>query len=234
MLLFERLGLDADDVVGQRDRRGAEVGAVVHEPPGPLAAHVGELIDIVVHRRRAAIDQELIVLELPQQRLEQDERQLDLVGDFAARAVAARQQVLEDQRLRLRCRSGPRRGWSAARWECIRRLGFEDLPLGRIALRRADRCRSAGAASARAAAACDAMPDGASPRRTSLPVSCTMRLSTSFSLASGRIRPASWAGALAAKAASASPLAVLLLNRSKSPKSLPLLMLSHAFTEHED
>jgi hypothetical protein len=72
---------------------------VVHEPPGPLAPEVRELIDIIVHRGRAAIDEQLIVFELPEQRLDQDERHLDLIGHFPAGAVAAGQEILKDQRL---------------------------------------------------------------------------------------------------------------------------------------
>ncbi len=58
MLVGERLGVDAGDVVVQRDGRRAEVGAVLRIPPPPLPAQIAELILEVVHRGRPAMDDE--------------------------------------------------------------------------------------------------------------------------------------------------------------------------------
>ena len=78
-------------------------------PPCPLASHVAEQVLKVVHRRRALVRHQLIVLHGPQQLVDEEERQLDLVGDFPAGAVAAGQQELQDQRLRPGCPSRPAR-----------------------------------------------------------------------------------------------------------------------------
>ena len=83
---------------------------MLDQPPGALAAHVGEVELVVVHRRRAAMNHQLIELHLPQQFVEQHERQLHLFGDVAAAGVAARQQELERQLLDLAFASAWRRG----------------------------------------------------------------------------------------------------------------------------
>ena len=99
MLVGQRLGVDAGDVVLQGDGRRAEVGAVLRIPPPALAAQVAELVLEVVHRGRAAVDHQLLVLHLAEQLVDQHEGQLDLVGDVAAGGVAAGQQELQDQGL---------------------------------------------------------------------------------------------------------------------------------------
>ena len=99
MLAGQRLGVDAGDVVLQRDGRRAEVGAVLRVAPCPLAAQVGQLVHEVVHRRRAAMNDQLAVLHFAQQLADQHEGQLDLIGDVAAGGVAAGQKELQDQRL---------------------------------------------------------------------------------------------------------------------------------------
>ena len=91
--------MDAGDVVGQGNRGGAEVGAVHGVPPGALLADLGRLVFVVVHRRRAAMDDQLVVLHPPQQFVDQHERQLHLVGDVAAGRVAPGEKVLQDQGL---------------------------------------------------------------------------------------------------------------------------------------
>ena len=68
------------------------------EPAGPFAALVGQLVLIVVHRGGGAIDDPLVVLQLPQQFFQKAERQLDLVGNIAAAGIAAGEQILEHQR----------------------------------------------------------------------------------------------------------------------------------------
>ena len=66
---------------------------------GGLAAHVGQQIMEIVHRRRALVPHQLVVLHGAQQLVDENERQLNLVGDFPTRAVAAGQQELQDERL---------------------------------------------------------------------------------------------------------------------------------------
>ena len=95
----QRLGLDACNVVFQRDRSGTEIGAVVPVALGPFAAQIGKLVQKIVHRRAGAIGEQLVVLQLAQQFVDEDERQLELVGHFPAGGVAAGQQVLQGQRL---------------------------------------------------------------------------------------------------------------------------------------
>ena len=67
------------------------------QPPGPFATLVGQLVLIIVHRRRAAMNDPLLLLHLPQQFLEQQKRQLDLVGNIASADVAAGQEEFERQ-----------------------------------------------------------------------------------------------------------------------------------------
>ncbi len=101
MLLGERLGLDGRNVIGKRDRGGAEVAAMLHVAAAPLPAKVGQLVLVVVHRRRAFVDHQLIGLQLPQERVHQHEGEPHLLGDVAAGGVAPGQQELEDQGLDL-------------------------------------------------------------------------------------------------------------------------------------
>ena len=87
--------------VGQRHRRGAEVGAVLGELLGPLAAQVGELVDVVVHRRRAFVRDQPILLHRVQQRIDEPKRQLEVVGQVAAGRFGAAVERLENQRFDL-------------------------------------------------------------------------------------------------------------------------------------
>ena len=84
MLVGERLLLDAVDVGVERHRRGAEVGAVLGELLGPLAAQLGELVDVVVHRAAPLWRDQPVVLHRMQQRVDQPKRQLQVVGQIAA------------------------------------------------------------------------------------------------------------------------------------------------------
>ena len=116
MLLGQRLGLDAGDVVARatpaprRSRCSARPVA-----PGPLAAQVGQLVQVVVHRRRAAMDHQLVVLQLPQQLVDQHERQLDLVGDVAARPDRRGTRATSESATRLRFRTDRLPATTAAR-----------------------------------------------------------------------------------------------------------------------
>ena len=56
----DRLGVDGDDVVAQRHRRRADVAAGLHVGHGPGAALRGQAVIIVVERRRAGVDDELV------------------------------------------------------------------------------------------------------------------------------------------------------------------------------
>ena len=67
-------------------------------PPGAFAPQVGQLELIIVHRRRAAVDHQLLLLHLPEQLFDEHEGELDLIGNFAAGGVAARQQEFQNQR----------------------------------------------------------------------------------------------------------------------------------------
>ena len=78
--------------------RGAEVGAVLGEFLGPFAAQLGELVDVVVRHRRALVADEAVVLHRVQQRIDQPERQLHVLGEVAAGGFAAAVEHLEDQR----------------------------------------------------------------------------------------------------------------------------------------
>ena len=67
-------------------------------PPCALAAHVAEVILKVVHRRRPLVNDQLIALHLAEQLVDEDERQLDLIGDFSPRRIAAGEEKLHHQR----------------------------------------------------------------------------------------------------------------------------------------
>src|SRR5262249_20197216 len=64
-------------------------------------AELGEGVFIVPHRCRPFEDDELLLLEAFQKRIDQSERQADLLRDFSADGRAAGQQVLENQLLDL-------------------------------------------------------------------------------------------------------------------------------------
>lgn len=98
-LMRERLSADAVDVIAQRNRRRAEIRAVLREPAGAFAAHVGQFVLIVAHRGRAAVNNHLVRLHLAQKLIDQLVRQLNLVGSFAATGVAAGEKELQQQRL---------------------------------------------------------------------------------------------------------------------------------------
>ena len=113
MLVRQRLRRDAGDVVRQRDRRRAEVRAMLGEPPGPLATHLSQLIFVVPHHAAAAKVDQLVGLQLMQQSLDQRERKLHLVGDLDSARAPRRQQALQTQLLDLRwlnLRFGPTGG----------------------------------------------------------------------------------------------------------------------------
>ncbi len=97
MLRGERLLGDRRDVVLKRNRGGPEIGAMFAQPPGPFSAHVGQLVDVVVHGRCAFVNDKLLGLHLAQQRVDDAERQADMVADLPADRVSARQQQLENQ-----------------------------------------------------------------------------------------------------------------------------------------
>ena len=94
------------DVIFQRDGRGAEVGAMVPEASGPFAAQVGELVDEIVHHRPAAIADQLVALQFAEQLIDEQERQLELLGHLAAGGVAAGHEELQGRATRRGCRSG--------------------------------------------------------------------------------------------------------------------------------
>ncbi len=70
-------------------------------PPATFAAQVGQLVEVVVHRGRTAIDNQLIMFQLPQDLVDQHKRQANVVGNVTSHQIATRQQKLEDQRLDL-------------------------------------------------------------------------------------------------------------------------------------
>ncbi len=74
---------------------------MLRELPGPLATQVGELVDVVVHRRVGIVVDELVVLHPAQHVVDELEGQLGLFGDRPARGRGDRQQVLDGQRLDL-------------------------------------------------------------------------------------------------------------------------------------
>src|SRR5262245_43015974 len=98
MLVGERLGGDARQIIAQVYRRRTEVRAVFGIAAGAFAAQIGQLELVIVHRRGAAMYDQLILFDLPQQFLNQDEWELYLVGNFVAVGIALRQEEFEDQR----------------------------------------------------------------------------------------------------------------------------------------
>jgi len=97
VLAGQRLGPDSGNVVGKRHRRRTEVAALLEVAARALAPQIAELVLVVVHRRRAPVDHQLIDLQLPQELVDQHERQPDLLGDVAPRGVAPSEQVFQDQ-----------------------------------------------------------------------------------------------------------------------------------------
>ena len=97
MLIGERLLLDAVDVRGQRHGRRAKVRAMLGKLLGPFAAQLGELVDVVVHRGRALVGDQPILLHRVQQRIDDPKRQLQMIGQIAARRFGAAVERLENQ-----------------------------------------------------------------------------------------------------------------------------------------
>ena len=95
----DRLGLDRDDVIDQRHRRRTDVAAGLQVGHRPGAALRGQAVVIVVERGRAGMHDELVGPQRVQQRLDDVERQADVVGDRPALARAEHGQVLADQLL---------------------------------------------------------------------------------------------------------------------------------------
>jgi hypothetical protein len=104
VLLREGLGPHALDVFFQRHRRSPEVRAVLRVPAGPLAADLRELVLVIVHRRGAGVDHELIGLHLPHQLVDHLEGEPHLVGHVSPAGRPAGQEQLDDQRLDLALR----------------------------------------------------------------------------------------------------------------------------------
>ncbi len=107
------LGRDTSDIVFQHDRRRAEVGASIGQAAGALVPGVRQLINVVVHQGGAFVNDQLFGFQLCQDLLDEQKRQLQLVGDLSPAGVAARGQQLDQQRLDLalgQARLGQRRG----------------------------------------------------------------------------------------------------------------------------
>ncbi len=98
LLTFERLCLHALDVVGDRNRGRSEVGAVLRQTPGTLATEIGQLVAVVVHRRRAAIDDLLLMFQFAEEGFEHHEGEGQLFGDVATGDRSSRKECLEDER----------------------------------------------------------------------------------------------------------------------------------------
>ena len=62
--------------------------------PAALPPKLAELVDEVVHRGRSPMGDEPLVFQLLEQLVDQDERQLDLVGNLSAGDVAAPSRTL--------------------------------------------------------------------------------------------------------------------------------------------
>ena len=77
----DRLGGDRLEIVVERHRRRADVGALLEVDLGPRPAGVGQRIDIIVGRRRVGVGEDLLVLELAEEVGERAERQAQLGGD---------------------------------------------------------------------------------------------------------------------------------------------------------
>ena len=101
-LAGEGLGCNACDVVGQGDRGGAEVAALLVIASSSLTAQIAELVLVIVHEGSALVNDELIGLQLPQERVDGHEWQADVVGHIVTRRVAAGHQVLENEGLDFR------------------------------------------------------------------------------------------------------------------------------------
>ena len=98
MLFFQRLGPDAVDVSTEGHRRRTEVAAVFRLATASFAPQIGQLVQVVIHRRRAAIHDQLISLELPQQFIHQHKREPDVVSDVASHQITAGQEQFQNQR----------------------------------------------------------------------------------------------------------------------------------------
>ena len=98
MLGRQRLGRDAGDIVFQHDRSRAEVGASIGQAAGTLVPGFGQLINVIVHQRRAFVNDQLFGFQLRQHLLDEQKRQLQLIGDLPPAGVAARGQQLDQQR----------------------------------------------------------------------------------------------------------------------------------------
>ena len=98
----DRLRRDRLDVVVERHRGRADVGAFLGVDLGPRPAGVGQRVQVVVGRRGVGVRDDLLVLELAEELGERPERQPELLGDPPARGDADVQQELEDQALDLR------------------------------------------------------------------------------------------------------------------------------------
>ena len=101
LLPGERLGVDAGDVIFERNGGGAEIAAVRGVPPSSFPAQVAQLVLKVVHLPGRTMDHQMIDFKLPHQGIDQHEGKFHLFGDLAAGDVAASQEVLHRQRLDL-------------------------------------------------------------------------------------------------------------------------------------
>ncbi len=98
ILTLDRLPLDAGDVILQWDRTGSVVSAVLVVIAGDLATRFGQDVDVVVGGSRTLVGDVLLHLQPGQQRLDHAERQLDLIGNFAAfRFADVGQEAIHDR-----------------------------------------------------------------------------------------------------------------------------------------
>ncbi len=97
MLVGECLASDAFDVGDERHRRRAEVGAVFRNFLARSRPDAGELIDVIVHHRRALVGHQPILLHRLQQRIDEAERQPHMLGEIPARRFRAAIECLEQQ-----------------------------------------------------------------------------------------------------------------------------------------
>ena len=156
VLLGDGLSGHRLEIVGQRDRGRAKIGAFLGVAAGPLAAKLRDGEVVVAHLGRPLESDELLLFQLLQDRIDDLERQPHLVGDGAPARGPFGQQELQNQALDLfegearffqgfRRLGAERLAWvlipvsSQERVDAIEQLGEPRVPLDVVAEVRARR-----------------------------------------------------------------------------------------------